>query len=213
MTLAGDSVYSSALSQLTLNQDEVPSFLPSVCAYIRDFSTCIGLFRQCGQHCLIQDLGVLFCHSNAVMPPCASVYDAAAFLKRWVRELPTPLITPAVVNEYFDSRNPDSVRIVLRNLSPIARRTFAHICTVIQSVVGQCDVNQMTFKNMAFCLFENITQNSKNLARPLPFKFFYQNAMLLINDNGTDFNLDVPIAPERGIAMDDPEGTAVADGH
>ena len=61
------------------------------------------------------------------MPPCASVYDAAAFLKKWVRALPTPLITPAVVNEFFDVTNPDSVRIVLQNLSQTARRTLAHI--------------------------------------------------------------------------------------
>jgi hypothetical protein len=203
MTLVGDSVYNSALNQLTLNEHQVPSFVPPVCLFIREFSNCIGIFRQCGQHLLLQDLGIIFCHSSVAMPPCASVYDAAAFLKKWLRELPTPLVTPAVVNEFFNVANPDSVRAVLQHLSQTARRTLAYLCKMIESVVSNCDVNQMTFKNLAFCLFENITQGCKNLDSPFPFMFFYENAILLIDDTGTDFVLDNPILPDRAVVFDD----------
>jgi hypothetical protein len=202
MTLVGESVYNLALNQLTLNEQQVPSFIPPVCSYIQEFSKCIGIFRQCGQHLLLQDLGIIFCQSSVAMPPCASVYDAAAFLKKWLRALPTPLVTPAVVNEFFNVADPDSVRVVLQHLSPTVRRTLAHMCTMIDSVVSNCDVNQMTFKNLAFCLFDNITQGSKNLNAPFPFHFFYQNAILLINETGTDFLLDNPIPPDRAVVFE-----------
>ena len=73
---------------------------------------------------------------------------------------------------------------------------------MIESIISHSDMNQMTFKNLAFCLFDNITQSSKNLTAPFPFKFFYQNAIILIDDTGTDFRLDNPIPPDRAVAFD-----------
>jgi hypothetical protein len=204
MSLRGTSLYELPLEQLTLNEFEVPFFLDSVCAYIREFSGCIGIFRQCGQHLLMSDLGIVFMYPVSSMPPCSSVYDAAAFLKKWLRALPVPLLTPAVINANLDLSNPDSVRLCLRGLSTTARRIFAQICTVVESILAKTQVNQMSFQNLSFCFFENITQNSKDLSGSFPFRFFYQNAMLLLNEQRTDFDLDTPISPERGIPADEP---------
>ena len=45
MTLVGESVYNLALNQLNMNEDQVPSFVPPVCSFVREFSRCIGIFR------------------------------------------------------------------------------------------------------------------------------------------------------------------------
>jgi hypothetical protein len=121
------------------------------------------------------------------------VYDAAAFLKKWVRDLPQPLLNPAVVNRVLDKDNPDSVRSVLQGLSEPARKTFAYLCGVIYSVLSQANVNQMNFSNLSFCFLDSITQSSKDLQTPFPFRYFFSNAMLLINPDRTDFVLDNPI--------------------
>jgi hypothetical protein len=214
MTLQGESIYHMPIENLPLNQDGIPPFLPSVCHYICDFSESIGLFRQCGQHLLIQDLGILFRLPKSVMPPSATVYDAAAFLKKWLRELPVPLLTPSVVNRVFDSQNPDSVRSVLRQLSPVARKTFVWVCLVIRSIVSKSEVNQMGFRNIAFCFFDNITQSSKDLEVSFNFRFFYANALIILNSSETDFDLDHPITAEMAFTADKlespAEGTASA---
>jgi hypothetical protein len=133
------------------------------------------------------------------MPPCSTVYDAAAFLKKWLRELPVPLLTPSVVNTVYDSQNPDSVRKVLQQLSPVARKIFARVCIVIRSIVSKAEVNQMGFRNLSFCFFDNITQGSKDLTCSFNFRFFYANALVLLNPDETDFILDQPISPEQAV--------------
>jgi hypothetical protein len=202
MSLKGASIYEQPLDRLPLDDRQVPTFLEGVCGYIQEFSSCIGLFRQCGQHLLMADLGVVFQHRDTAMPPCSTVYDAAAFLKKWVRALPVPLLTPAVINGTLSTDDPDSVRACLRALSVPARRTFARICRVIEAVLAHSQVNQMSFQNLSFCFFENITQNGKDLARAFPLKFFYQNAMLLLNEDKDDFLLDRQLTPDIAVPFD-----------
>jgi hypothetical protein len=202
MREADQGIYGMPLEDLTLNGDHVPSFLPSACKFVVDYASSVGVFRKCGQHLLLLELGKLFLYPDVVPPPSASVYDMAAFLKKWLRELPEPLISPSIFKEHFEPDNPDCVRIVLQNLSVTARKTFAYLCQVIQSVVDQASVNQMTLKNLSFCFFENITQNSKDIGRAFPFQFFFQNAQLLFDPEQMDFRLDAPIDPMSSVALD-----------
>jgi hypothetical protein len=203
MSIEGFSVYGVPLEELPRSESLVPSFLPSVCAFISQYSSCIGLFRQCGEHILMHDLGVMFAFPKAVMPACASVYDAAAFLNRWLRELPIPLLTPSVINANLDPSNPDSVRICLRERSPVVRRSFALICRAILDILAHADVNHMTFENMNFCFFDGIHQNSKMLDNPFPFEFFFCNAIQLLDRRGTDFRTDIAIKRDRMIQFDE----------
>jgi hypothetical protein len=187
--------------ELPMNCFHSHAFLDSVIQFMREDSHFIGVFRQCGQHNLLTNLGVIFLHPVTSMPPCANVYDAASSLKKWLRALPVPLISPWIVNTHLNTANPDSVRVCLSELSVPARCTFAQICLVVDAVVAKTEENQMTFANLSFCFFDNITHNSKDLRAPFPFIYFYQNAMLLLNENQTDFDLECPI-PRRGVPFD-----------
>jgi hypothetical protein len=203
------SVYRCPLEQLPLNEDQVPAFLPECCEFICENARVVGLFRLCGQHLLLQELGGLFLFSHMAIPPCAGVHDIAAFLKRWLRELPEPLISPDVFKAFFTPENPDCVRMILKNLPVAARKSLAYICKMIEIIVDLSSVNQMTFGNLSFCFFENITQNSRNLDNGFPYVFFFKNAMLLLNENGTDFNLGTEIDKERAIPYEEGDHSSV----
>lgn len=199
--LAGEKIYLKPISQLHLTEDNVPVFIPVVSQFIRDFSGNVGVFRRCGDHTLIQDMGVLFNHPKISMPPFATVYDACSFMKQWLKQLPEPLITPTVFNEHFDGENPDSVRLVLKNLAETNRKTFAYICLVLKDILEKKERNQMDFKNISFCFFGTLTQNSKGLSQPFPCHFFFMNAMLLMNEEKCDFDLDEEIPSDLAIPM------------
>lgn len=207
--LVGDKIYGKRIDQLHMTEDGVPVFVPVVARFIRDFAVNVGVFRRCGDHTLIQDMGVLFSHKKVSMPPFATVYDACSFLKQWMKLLPEPLITPSVFNAHFNPQNPDSVRIVLQNLAEPNRKTYAHICLVLRDILYHKDANQMDFKNISFCFFGTFTQNSKNLSQPFPCHFFYMNSMLLMNEEKLDFDLDEEIPSDVAIPMATADAPAV----
>jgi hypothetical protein len=70
------------------------------------------------------------------------------------------------------------------------------MCSVCENVLAQSSVNQLAFQNLSFCFVDCITQGSKDLREHLPFKWFYGNAMVLINEERTDFDLDRVITPD-----------------
>jgi hypothetical protein len=73
---------------------------------------------------------------------------------------------------------------------------------VIRSIVSKAEINQMGFRNIAFCFFDNITQSSKDLTSSFNFRFFYANALVLLNSSETDFDLDRPITAEMAFTAD-----------
>ena len=209
--IKGTSLSNTPLEELKLNSDMVPSFLPSVCKLISDCSTREGIFRRSGCHLLLKNLNVLFFHPDACLPPSATVDDAAVFLKQWLLALPEPVVSPELVNTFLKRDEPDSVRIVLQNMSVTSRRTLALIFSTVRDVLAQSAVNKMTWGNVAFCFFGAVTHGSKGVTafERFPCHYFYMNAVTLLNDDGTDFNLDDPIPADRATPFDDRQETAV----
>ena len=200
--LQGDSIYTLPLDQLVLNEDMVPSFIPCVCQFISDFCYTEGVFRCSGAHVLVQNMGVVFFHPEVSIPPGAGVHDVCVFLKRWLERLPSPLIDPNVVNQYLVRDNPDSVRIVLQNLSVTARRTLACIFRMVKKVIDNEERNKMKWQNIAFCFFGTLTQKSKGLRMgTFPCYYFFMNAMALLEDGAIDFTLDRPLVGDLAVAF------------
>jgi hypothetical protein len=83
-----------------------------------------------------------------------------------------------------------------------ARRTFAQVCAVIESVLADVQANQMSFQNLSVCFLDSITQNGKGINVPFSFKFFYQNALILANEERTDFELTRKLTRDVGVALD-----------
>lgn len=175
------------LDDLLLDDRGIPTFLPVVCDYLMNFSGTVGIFRLCGDHTIVQALGTAFNFPQCAVPPCASVHDVSSFLKQWLRDLPTPLIPPSLVNSQYDPSDDSTVASLLRALPPANRRCLALIFAVIQLVLDQSAVNQMAPANIATCFAGSLLQNSKGLTRHFPFARFFTAAMQHINAAGDDF--------------------------
>jgi hypothetical protein len=139
------------------------------------------------------------------MPPYSSVYDAGAFLKKWVRDLPEPILAPPLVNRLLDNDNPDSIRSILQGLSDLSRKTFAMLCAVVRAILAKSEVNHMAFKNLSLCFLDSITQNSKGLDTAFPLKYVFGNCLLLLNEDGTDFDLQNEIPASEAVQYEPPE--------
>ncbi|KAH0795647.1 RhoGAP domain containing protein [Histomonas meleagridis] len=177
------------IEQLLLNDDDLPVFIPVVCEYLMNFSHCVGIFRLCGNHTMVQDLGIIFNLPECAVPPCASVHDVSSFLKQWLRDLPVPLIPPNLLNDIYNPDDEGSIVTLLKNLPVTNRKCLASIFAVIQLVFDQAAVNQMGPANIATCFVGSFLQNSKGLTKHLPFMTFFNSAMMYLNDEGNDFIL------------------------
>jgi hypothetical protein len=177
------------IENLHLNSDGVPVFLPVICSYVVRERQAVGVFRLCGDHSFVQELGVCLNFPNVSVPPSGSIHDVASFLKLWLRSLPEPLLTPAVVNEYFVPEDPSSVDALLRNLNPINRKSLAMVLATMQIVVDMSHLNQMTFLNLIICFNTSLLQNNKNLTPNFKFTQFFTRCIELMNPDGTDFIL------------------------
>ena len=78
-------VFGLPIEQLPLSQDGVPAFVPVVRDYICSNAEKEGIFRKCGSHTMIQDLGTLFMCPVCSVPPSNSVYEVSGFLKQWLK--------------------------------------------------------------------------------------------------------------------------------
>lgn len=183
------TLFKMSIDQLLLNDDDLPVFIPVICEFLMNFSNSVGIFRLCGNHAMIQDLGVIFNLPECAVPPCASVYDVSSFMKQWLRDLPEPLVSPDLLNELYEPDNDDSIVTLLRNLPKTNRKCLASIFAVIQLVIDQSSVNQMAPANIVTCFVSSFLQNSKGLKRHIPFLRFFNATMKYINDNGDDFVL------------------------
>jgi hypothetical protein len=175
------------LESLYLNEDGVPSFVPVVCRYIVQNRETVGVFRLCGNHALVQELGVFLNFPRASLPPSGGVHDAASFLKLWLRSLPVPLITPAVINQYFEQGNPNSVVQVIKALAAVNRKCVANILWLMRQVVEKAAVNQMSFANLAICFTTSLLQNNRGLVSGFRFCEFFEKALDLLKPDGDDF--------------------------
>ena len=116
--LKASSIYGKPLMDLILTPDGVPTFMPVVVDFLLSNSKCQGIFRKCGSEHAVQELGILFSCPQVAIPPSATVYDVGSFLKKWLRDLPEPLLTPIIANQYFRNNDPSSVVCVL-NILPL----------------------------------------------------------------------------------------------
>jgi hypothetical protein len=181
------SCIGAALESLYLNEDGVPSFIPVVCRYIVQNRETVGVFRLCGNHALVQELGIFLNFPRVSLPPSGGVHDAASFLKLWLRSLPSPLMTPTVINQYFEQGSPNSASQVLKGLPALNRKCLAHIFWLIKQVVEKAAVNQMSFANMAICFTTSLLQNNRGLGPGFRFGEFFEKAVELLKPEGDDF--------------------------
>ena len=175
------------IESLYLTNEGVPTFLPIVCNYIKKFKTTVGVFRVSGNHNMIDELILILNCPECAIPPCASVHDVAGFLKLWLINLPEPIITPQIFNEYFIQDDESSIIKILQNIKPINRKILALIFSTLLCILSNSNLNQMPISNLATCFQTSLTQDFLGLNYHFPFPFFLRTSLLYLNQEETEF--------------------------
>lgn len=183
-------IYGIPIEVLPLNEDGVPYFLPVVVNKILDNILVEGLFRLGGRRKTIDELGIAALDVNFKVEDDITIYDVTSFLKQWIRELPIPLITPSVINEYFKDTTMESTKEVLRHLAPVNRKCLAMIFSLLALISDQSQTNLMTISNLFVCILPSIMQNFKDIEVRFSFQEFFDHCIELMNVDGNDFLLD-----------------------
>jgi hypothetical protein len=97
------------------------------------------------------------------MPPSSTGYDSAAFLNQCLRLLPTPLLTPDVLNRHLRTDDLDIVWRCLCDLSAPVPAIFAQICAVVESIFANSAFNHLSHQNMPLCFGRNRSQSWRGL--------------------------------------------------
>ena len=176
------------LQSLYLTEDGVPTFIPVVCNYIKQFSNTEGVFRVNGNKSYIEDLYLVFNHALCAVPPCCNVHDISGFLKNWLMTLPEPILIPSIFNDYFKEDDEHSVDLVLKNLPDINRKVFAYLFSCINEVYQNAARNHMNMANISTCFQTCLTQDSTQFKTHVPFRFFFLRGAHLLNETSTDFD-------------------------
>lgn len=188
-----NSLIGKPISHLFLDENNVPTFIPPCCNFIKLLYKSQGIFRVPGDQKMVDELTAILNYPETAIPPSASVHDVASFLKLWMISLPEPLIVPSVFNKYFGSDNdPASVLNVLWHLPEPNRKIFAYLVSMLKVVIDNSSFNQMTISNLALCFGNSLTQSTNGLARALPFTFFFNTSCSLLNESQSDFLVNLP---------------------
>lgn len=182
---------------LLLEDGGVPQFLTLLCQFIEENSSEVGIFRENGSSSFQQTLNQALAGCPPTLPAATSVHDAACFLKCWLRELPTPLVDPMLVNKYLRTDDPRWPISVVKNLKEPNRKALAVIFRTLKEVVNKADINRMTFQNLSICFVMSFTQNNRGLDYPFPFESFYRCLTTLLTDDKTDFIDRAPLLIPR----------------
>ena len=85
----------------------------------------------------------------------ASVHELAALLKKWLRDLPQPLLTPELVALFYRTHElpahlrPRALNLLVLLLPPENRATLKVLVDILNRVVENQDVNKMSLHNVA----------------------------------------------------------------
>lgn len=187
-----DTIFEKEIHLLPVNDNGLPIFLPIIIEQIISKSDFTGIFRICGNYSIVQEMGRLATDISKFVPPSnANVHDYASFLKQWLRSLPEPILSPSVVNQYFQNENKESVSETLLYMDPLNRKCIALIFSALKIILSKSEVNLMTFDNLSVCFLGSFLQqmDDKYYKQDFNFHFFYETSMEMINEKGTDFNL------------------------
>ena len=174
---------------MPLGKDGIPVFLPPIISFIKRNIETEGIFRINGQRPDILRLNEAISQHVPYIPKGTTVHDAAGFLKLWLIDLPSPLISPSIISTYCSPDILTSTVDILSHLSAVTRKCVAMLFGLIQDVIKHSDVNHMTYANLAPCFFFSFTKKYENYPEDFQFKAFFLQACSLLNHDETDFEL------------------------
>ncbi|KAH0786952.1 RhoGAP domain containing protein [Histomonas meleagridis] len=189
-----ETIFGMDIHLLPVNDNGCPIFLPIVIDEIIKNANVQGLFRICGSHRVVQEIGhAALDPVKFVPPPDCHIHEYTSFLKQWLRSLPEPILTTEVVNTYYRKDDPKSVSETLMLLDPLNRRCIALIFKALKAILSKSSVNMMTFQNLDICFNLSFLQTDSpyQYKDDFDFEFFYSTLIKKLNKDGTDFIFDI----------------------
>lgn len=180
------TIFRVSFEYLAKNTDGVPIFLPIICNFLKENSESVGIFRIPGDFKNIEILSENLAKFEPEIPLFISVNDAADCLKRWLRELPIPILTPSILNSIESFERSNWQIHLLAQLDDSNRRSIANIFSLLKKVLENKHKNLMG-SNLDLCFVTSFTQNNKDLKSKFPFWKFYECTIQYLNPNQTDF--------------------------
>ncbi|KAI8929929.1 Rho GTPase activation protein [Entophlyctis helioformis] len=95
-------------------------------------------------------------------------HDVAGCLKKYLRDLPEPLLTTALYQPFLkcidisdDADRILALQLMLLLLPPEHLHTFEYLCSVLAHIASKSDVNKMTAANLAACIAPSLLWPAK----------------------------------------------------
>ena len=186
-----EPVFGKPLKDLVLGDSGAPLLLEVVFDEIAKSVDQEGIFRIPGNRSTVIDLGVLLSLPKCAVPPYANVHDVISFLKKWLLELPEPLIPPALINQNYNKDDPTSITKIIKLLPEINRKTLFLIVSMLLLVLNNSEKNKMNMANLTTCFQTSLFKNNEGLDEGIPFSTFLIHCSSIINqETFSDFKLD-----------------------
>ena len=186
-----EPVFGKPLDKLYMGESGAPVLLEAVFDDIGKNIKTEGIFRKTGNRNTVNELGVLLSMPSCCIPPSASVHDTISFLKKWLLELPEPLISPQLINEYYDKNNPKSISKIIKELPEVNRKSLFLIVSILLLVLNNAEYNKMNMPNLTTCFQTPLFKNNEGLREGIPFSTFLEHCSTIINqETFADFKID-----------------------
>ena len=184
------SLFGKPLSELYLGTSGAPDLLECVFDEITKELEREGIFRIPGNRALVTEMGVLLNFPACSVPPVATVHDVISFLKKWLLDLPEPILIPSIVNEYYNKDDPKSITKIIKELPEVNRKTLFLLISLLLLVLNSADKNKMNMANLTICFQVPLFQENKGLKVGIPFDLFINHCASIINETFDDFKLE-----------------------
>jgi len=118
-----------------------------------------GLFRVCGSQAVIDRYKDAFdTGTNVEFEANEDVHSVSGVLKLWIRELPTPLLTPELYDEFIAAVRSDSdsvetqiskIKATVAKLPQVNKYLLQHLISFLVLITAHSNENKMTCENLS----------------------------------------------------------------
>eukprot|EP01129_Flabellula_baltica_P010972 TRINITY_DN4713_c0_g1_i1.p1 TRINITY_DN4713_c0_g1~~TRINITY_DN4713_c0_g1_i1.p1 ORF type:complete len:559 (-),score=125.71 TRINITY_DN4713_c0_g1_i1:26-1702(-) len=144
----------------------LPEFLIEAAHILRQNLSTVGLLRISGERHVIDELKNSIDRGESPDLSQASVHDAASLFKLYFRELPEPLLTYRLYDDFISCLDiADKAQLIntfsslLFSLPEINRKALEFIFELLSDIESQKEINKMNFSNLGIVFGPNILKS------------------------------------------------------
>lgn len=183
-------IFGTPIENLYRGESGAPHFIEVIFEFIANHIEQEGVFRINGNRQNVIEMANLLRFPQCSVPPFADVFDVISLLKKFLLELPEPLLSPDIMNRYFHPNEIETFKDVLAKIPEVNRKTFLLIIELLCLTLQNNKSNKMTMANLTICFQTPLFKNHEGLDVGVPFPQIIQYCFGIINETWDDFKLD-----------------------